>query len=1282
MRLYYWIHHTGRYDRTTGVQRVVRSLASGLLDAGHDLVAVRWCPERETIVRAETPWLDGLARHSGPELTAQAAEGEPLHLSSIDSRLLEGSWLLLPEVPHAGAEGAPLLPVALDYARFYGLRTAAIFYDLIPLRQPGYEGIAAAHEHYVKTLVAADLVAAISGHAADDLRAWWADQGFEPAALPRVAAVPLAAELTGVRRVTDSIEPAPPVRFAMIGTVEPRKNQVEVMRAFERLRMRRPDLDLCLDVAGGIHEGVAEAVGEIAGREQHIKLLDYVDDDRARSLVAASHATVFMSLYEGFGLPIAESLWQGTPCLCSDHNPMAEIAEGGGCLMVPARDTFAIEVALERLADDPGLRERLRREAIARPLRTWREYADEVVDALEATPPLRQLVVVEGSRGLDSNAAVPDATVTRRFHWRPESTALLPGSRTAPESPSPWAGHLHGLPAVVSAESAGSQDELGEIVHAATRLGLRVALQAEPGTDVEIAARSDVALFDTHEQREAALSQALRVLPRTVGVRARLEVGGGDAAARVIRSLEGRLSVSRAPRALSRVYYWSGLTAEQPFNTGIQRVTRMLGAALQRAGVEVVPVGWDDAAGCMTVISETGLENLARWNGPRLSPVTELPDDLSGEWLLLPEITVPVVPPGSNVAEHAAALGMRCAAVFHDLIPEKTPESYPEAALEAMRAYWRMFASVDLALPVSWSVASDLVRWLDGEGLRIPRIVPCALAGGSSESPRATDPPVEVVGGQPLRLLAVGTWEPRKNFPALLRAVAGAQERAGRPLQLTIVGRRAGYEELDIEIERLAADGGVVLRGHVTDDELGGLYRGAAATVLASWEEGFGLPVLESLWHGRPSVCHDGSAMAELVPGGGVLAVDMRDERELEDALVALADDRELLERLGREAVVRPIRTWDEYADDVLRALTSCGSAPGWSLPAVVRRRPLLTCAVTTYNRARWLRHSLPRLLDATRDWRDVVEVVVCDNASTDDTADVVALFRRERNFATYRNPVNVGMLGSFGSTARASSGAFVWVLGDDDLITDGAIENVLEGLARHPDVEMAYLNYGYTQFDEPEELDDVDRLVAAATPIAEPGPNRYASELREVAALNENLFTSIYACAFRRDHALRAYQIDTRGTPFTSLATCVPSSVYALAALQDRPAWWVGDPALVVNMNVSWLRWALLWHLERMPDLFEEAERVGIDPDRLDDYRLKHLIEAELWVRTTYFEADEEIRGNFSMARFLERSKHLPEFRSNHLAGVRRAYADAWNAGRVVVDVVPPDELFGSYGL
>lgn len=1282
MSLYYWIDHTGRHEQTTGVQRVVRNLAAALVENGNELIPVRWCSEREAIVRAEERWTAGLALNDGPQLAAGPEQGTPVHLAAADAGRLEGSWLLLPEVPHVAGDDAPNLAVALDYARFYGLRTAAIFYDLIPLRQPGYESMSTAHEQYARALVGADLLLAISEFSARDLLEWWAAQDYESSRLPRVRALALPEEILGLPRVTVPPSlPNGPIGFVSVGTVEPRKNQVEAMSAFARLCTRRPDLDLRLDVVGAIHHAVADDVRRLVARERRIRLHEYLADANVRSLVAASHATVFTSLYEGFGLPIAESLWQGTPCLCSDHGSMVELAAGGGCMTVPAGDGTAIERALERLAEDSSLRLRLAREACTRELRSWRDYGDEVLAALVATPAAQRIIVIDSGEGDPSKEEdlAREGAVVRRLHWRSDSRALLPGALRAPELPTPGAGHLQGEWALLPAGT--DPDTTNEIIEAAQGLGLRVALEADAHTPPQVLASSDLSLFPTEADRAAALAESLRVLPRTVTLRDRFGVAAGRDTLEAIRAHRPRLSTAGATRRPSRVYYWVGLTVQQPFNTGVQRVTRLLAAALERAGVEVVPVKWDEANATMVPISEDEAAHLARWSGPTPRPRQRLPHSLAGEWLLLPEITVPMVSPDLHVAHIGRRLGMRTAAIFYDLIPAKMPENYPDTTLDVLRAYWHGLSEVDLALPISWTAAADFRSWLVEEGLSTPTIAPCPLAGEGGDVPRATQSPAPLSPDAPLRLLSVGTWEPRKNYPRLLRALTAAQEQASRPIHLTIVGRRAGFDELDAEIERLAAEAGAVLEGHVTDEELHVLHSDASATVFCSWEEGFGLPVLESLWHGRPCLCHGGSSMAELVPGGGVLAVDMLDEEAITAALVRLADDPDLLTRLAAEAVTREIRSWDEYAEDVVRALSRFGSPPGWPLPAVARRQPLLTCAITTYNRAPWLRHSLSRLLDLTRPWRDVVEVVVCDNASTDDTSKVIAQFHGEPDFSAHRNATNVGMLGNLGVTARASRGAYVWLLGDDDLLTDGAIENVLEGLAAHPEVEMAYMNYAYTHFDEPH-MGDVGHVLATATPIADAGPNQYVDRLRDVAGLNENLFTSIYTCAFRRDHALRAYQLDTRGDPFSSLATCVPSSTYALAALQDRPAWWVGEPAVVVNMNVSWLRWALLWHLERMPDLFEEAERQGVDRSSLDRYRLQHLVEAERWVRTTYFDAEDAVRTRFSLARLLERCKHLPEFRNRHLEGVRQAYSEGWAAGRVVADPIPPDELFAHYGL
>jgi glycosyltransferase involved in cell wall biosynthesis len=1262
-RLYFWIHHTAGCDTNTGVQRVVRNLYSSLLEQGQEIVPVRWCDRREAIVRAEVGLLEGLARFHGPVVPAVLDEGTPLHLAAADAGRLRGNWLLIPEVPHVATGDAPNLAIALDYARYNGLRVAVLFYDLIPLRIPGYESMAEDHARYVLSLLGAEVVLGISTYATEDLRRWWLEQGCDPKRLPRLLPCPLPEEVRGLPRTTEPFEPpASPIRFLALGTVEPRKNQLAAMLAFTRLCERRPDLDLRFDIVGHSHPAVAAQVDALTASQPRIVLHGYRSDADVTRMIRASHATIFVSLEEGYGLPVAESLWRGRPCLCSDTGAVAEIAVGGGCLTVPPSDVGAMERALERLADDAGLRRRLAQEACTRPLRDWGDYASKVLRAMRGTPAIPWLLVLEGSHGsvLASDLARTGAEV-RRLRWSPRNRALLPitdGATTAlalDPSGGTWA--------VLPLRSCATTSEGEEILAAAHGLGLQVALETESEAPVSLVAKADLALFPEANARDRALAKALRQLPRTVGVRSRLRVGTGADALGAIASSLPRLATVGLPRSPLRVLYWVGSSVHRA-GTDPRRVVLFLVAALQRLGVTVVPVVWDATGDRPVVVGPEDLVAPSHGNGPTFVTPPTLPVDLRGEWLLIPDIadreTIPAI------AARARSLGMRVAALIHDRPMGDDP--------------WEGGA-IDVALPTSWAVAADLAR-RPRAGLRSAgSIVPCTPGADSGSGDRVAEPSKGPEGASPLRLLAIGIPAGDEASSGLLRAVIEARRRSTRPIQLTIVGR-AGRNGFGDALAAFAEVADADLRILGPDDPIAALYDSCHATVLVPGDEGIILPVLESLWRGRVCLCHDGAAVAELLHGGGIMAVDMGDETLVADTLIRLAEDPNLLARLSREAVSRPLRTWDDHARDVLGALARSAAAPGWPLPMIARRRPLLTCAITTYNRARWLSHSLPRLLEATRPWRDVVEVAVCDNTSTDDTPEVVARFRGERNFTATRNPANLGMLGNLGATARMSNGAFVWLLGDDDLLIDGALENVLEGLTRHPDVEMAYLNYAYTTFDEPESLTDVGKVMAASRPIAPGGPNRRVAALREVSGLNENLFTAIYACVFRRDHALRAYQIDTRGSPFSSLATCVPSSVYALAALQDRPAWWVGEPAIVVNMNVSWLRWALLWHLERMPDLFEEAENHGIDPVSLDRYRLGHLAEAERWLRMVFFEAEDAIRGHVSVARLLERCKHLPEFRTRHLAGVRRAYEEAYAEGRVAVDPVPGDELFARYGL
>lgn len=150
--------------------------------------------------------------------------------------------------------------------------------------------------------------------------------------------------------------------------------------------------------------------------------------------------------------------------------------------------------------------------------------------------------------------------------------------------------------------------------------------------------------------------------------------------------------------------------------------------------------------------------------------------------------------------------------------------------------------------------------------------------------------------GVPARyLLFVGALEPRKA-PEVLAAAFRAARADGLEAGLVVVGE--GRER-----DGLAAAGATML-GRVSDDELAGLYAGAVAVVLPSFLEGFGLPPLEALTFGTPSVVSDVPAMRETL-GHGALFVAPGDAVALAQALRRIEGDEALRRRLVAEGAPR-----------------------------------------------------------------------------------------------------------------------------------------------------------------------------------------------------------------------------------------------------------------------------------------------------------------------------------------------------------------------------------------
>jgi glycosyltransferase involved in cell wall biosynthesis len=148
-----------------------------------------------------------------------------------------------------------------------------------------------------------------------------------------------------------------------LGGIEPRKNLPRLIEAFSLLPA---DLDPMLVVAGGGAEWNPEGPNLLRSAlsalpenvRRRIVLTGYVGEQDKAALLGGAEALVYPSLYEGFGLPVAEAMACGTPVITSNVSALPEVA-GGAALLVDPSDPGAIAQEMERLLRDDELKERL-----------------------------------------------------------------------------------------------------------------------------------------------------------------------------------------------------------------------------------------------------------------------------------------------------------------------------------------------------------------------------------------------------------------------------------------------------------------------------------------------------------------------------------------------------------------------------------------------------------------------------------------------------------------------------------------------------------------------------------------------------------------------------------------------------------------------------------------------------------------------------------------------------------------------------------------------------------
>jgi len=170
-----------------------------------------------------------------------------------------------------------------------------------------------------------------------------------------------------------------------VGTLEPRKNPLRLLRAYARYATAAADpLPLALAGGSGWLMDDFDRLVETADLSRLVRRLGYVDDRELRWLYRHCRAFLYPSLFEGFGLPVVEALSQGAAVVTSSTSSLPEVTGDDGAILVDPDDEDELLRAIETVTDDPDVRARLREKAPRVAARfSWRRTAEEVLAVYE-----------------------------------------------------------------------------------------------------------------------------------------------------------------------------------------------------------------------------------------------------------------------------------------------------------------------------------------------------------------------------------------------------------------------------------------------------------------------------------------------------------------------------------------------------------------------------------------------------------------------------------------------------------------------------------------------------------------------------------------------------------------------------------------------------------------------------------------------------------------------------------------------------------------------------------
>ena len=330
----------------------------------------------------------------------------------------------------------------------------------------------------------------------------------------------------------------------------------------------------------------------------------------------------------------------------------------------------------------------------------------------------------------------------------------------------------------------------------------------------------------------------------------------------------------------------------------------------------------------------------------------------------------------------------------------------------------------------------------------------------------------------------------------------------------------------------------------------------------------------------------------------------------------------------------------------------------------MLEKEPLLSICILTYNRARSLELLLMALKKQVKPFISQIEIVISDNASTDDTQQVIEDAQKEIPIVYHRNAENIGMIANVMEAPKHATGRFIWLLGDDDMIIKGKLEKIIRVLEDCHLLDFVFVNSATERMAFREELitnRDCEYDTAGKLVFCSDFEDRVLPRWEDVFLLESFLspaqYTPIVHGIIRRIRweAQVDYVTQKLHLPFNStLETTYPHTVVQARAMVGRAIYYIGEPCVVMGIgDQKWSDYSHFLWVVRKYDLAKLYKDLGADPRTIRKIKYDILQQNRLLL-PQFLENDNHLgKEYFSMRVFIWHNRQHPVMLLNLLAGL-----------------------------